>query len=141
MAQQHLVLNVCSGALTTTYTETTSGYKYPIRLDKGHNWYIEDAYICAGTNVALDATNCLIWYLKDSSGNTIASLSHATTALTASGTTLASFSEAYRTINCASDAGYIYLSFTNSGTSMAPVNVSLHLVIQDRRPGVTAGEE
>ena len=135
---QHLIVPIASGALNTTYCAT--GYIIPIRLDEGHLWYIEDAYICAGTNVAA-AANSPQFTLADSSGNTIASLNPSATAITATGTTLASFSSAYRMVDCYSAEGYIKLTVTNSGSSSAPVNLSLHLVIKDVRPGTAAGEQ
>ena len=125
--QASVVLASGSQALVTTYC---AGYKHSIPLDGAHgnDYYVEDVWHTTSTNVAASVTNTLMLYLRDASGNAIASFA-AGAAMTAQKTPWTFASTDHRTIATGSADSYIYVDWTNSGISQVPVGLTVHVLL------------
>jgi hypothetical protein len=129
--QASVVLATGSQALVTTYA---AGYKHSIPLHGGgdNDYYVEDVWHTTATNVAASTTNTLMLYLRDADGNAIASFA-AGSAMTATKAPWTFASTDYRTIAAGSADTYLYVDWTNSGTSQAPVGLAVHVLLSRRR--------
>lgn len=101
----------------TTYIGDTGGnYPRAIWLEKGYLWEVVDFAICAATNYAAAAA-FYKFYLKDASGNTIATLTESIGVNPATANDDAPVA-AYKTINTASAGSYLQVVPVQSGAGL-----------------------
>lgn len=110
-------------------TDETNGYKIPITLPSGYLWHITEFGVNAGTSYAAQDTNYQTFYLKDSSGNTIASVANgpATGGLAIGPTVVTGVDTAmdgsYDDIDCSSANKTVYVSTAATGNGRAMVKI------------------
>jgi len=107
---------------TTTYL--AASYPRSVFLEKGYLWEVVDFRIVGSTNYAA-AADTFVFYLKDASGNTIATMNNAATGIAVNPATGIDSSPvaAYKTIDTESAASYLQIVPTISGVGKALVGL------------------
>jgi hypothetical protein len=110
-------------------TDETSGYKIAITLPSGYLWHFTEFGVNAGTNYAAQDTNYQTFYLKDSSGNTIASVANgASSGGLAIGPAVVTgvdtaMDTSYDDIDCSSANKTVYVTTAATGAGRAMVKI------------------
>ena len=131
------------GSITQQSLTSGAAKKYYARLQAGYVYEVLDAYLYAdcSVNVGTVPYDLTAWYLADASGNTIASI-NTTTATSShvaqSGTSLGTPVAAYKTIDCASAAGGIYLTHQSSGAGQSAAGIRCVVRLKVYRPATAA---
>jgi len=118
-----VVAEVALGDYSTT-TYLGAAYPRSVFLEKGYLWEVVDFRIVGSTDYAAAAAT-FVFYLKDSSGNTIATMNNAVTAIGVNPATGidASPVAAYKVIDTEAAASYINIVPTISGAGKALVGL------------------
>jgi len=127
MIGQTLISWYGADALAAT-SDGNDAKEYAIPMPKGQIWQIDEFGVRAGTNYAAADTSYQTFYLKDTSGNTIASVANgpAATGLAigpvATGKTT-TMSATYKKIDARTATTYIYVDSVPTGSGRAMVHV------------------
>lgn len=111
-----LEVELGTNTVTTYLGDTVGNYPRPIWLEKGFIWQVVDFAMAANTNYAA-AAGFYKFYLKDSSGNTICTLTESIAVNPATANDDAPV-EAYKTIDCSDAGGYIQVVPVQSGAGL-----------------------
>jgi len=123
-------------------TDASSGYKIGMVLEQGYIWKIEQFGVQAKTTYAAQDTNYQTFYLKDASGNTIASVANgpASSGL-AIGPAVAtgvddSMDASYQYIDATDAEGVVYVTTEATGNGRAMLGVHGWVKATPMRKGV-----
>jgi len=128
MIGQTIIRWVGTDALAAT-TDGGDAEQYTIPLPKGQIWRIDEFGVVAGTNYAAADTSYQTFYLKDSSGNTIASIANGPAASglaigpVATGKTT-TMTAAYKLVDARTATTYVYVDTVATGSGRAMIHVS-----------------
>jgi hypothetical protein len=119
------------------YTTTTYlGAAYPrgVWLEKGFIWEVVDFRVAASTDYAVAATS-YVFYLKDTSGNVIATVNNAATTIGVNPATGIDSSpvDAYKRINCETAGSYLSVVPTISSSGKAYVGLQFIIRVKKLR--------
>ena len=134
LLQGQQLFTVAPGDFVTS--EAGGVAEWAILLPKGAIWKIDTFWVTAQTNYAAQGTNYEVWNLTDSSGNTIATISNASTGVAIGPVTTGtdtSMVAAYQYIDCSDAEAVLLVKTAETGAGRVMSGVQCYVLATPQR--------